>query len=127
MKTLALTVAALAALLVTPAVPAGTYDGVWSSPFVPGEVFIVRHREEVGQIGVALLSREDGTWDASFGSLAGTVASFDGVTLLGGVALQATVEFSSPDAATFTVTDCVPLAFECDFPLNLPLPIQRVF
>jgi hypothetical protein len=126
MKT-AFSTAALAAVLATPGVYGGTYDGVWSNLIFQGEFLIVRHREEAGQIGVALVSRNDGTWDAAFGSLQGNLATFDGVSVNGGADLRATMEFSTPDSATFTVTDCVPLALECDFPLNVPIPIQRVF
>ena len=120
------TLAALSAILVAPPVSAGTYDGVWISPFVPGAFLIVRHPDESGIIGLAQLSGSEGTWDASLGTISGNVASFDGVSLLGGADIVGAIEFSSADEGTLTLTDCVPLALECDIPLNVPIPIEKI-
>jgi hypothetical protein len=118
-------IAALSALLVALPASSGTYDGVWTSPFVPGEYLIVRHPNESGTIGLAQLST-DGVWDASLGTISGNLASFDGLSLLGGADIVGTIEFSSPDVGSLTVIECVPLALECDIPLNVPIPIQKI-
>ena len=126
MKTICSTIAVLAMFLVAPTVSSGTYDGVWISPFIPGEYLVVRHPDASGVIGLAQLSGTNGIWDALLGTLSGNVAAFDGISVLGGVDMRGTIEFSSSDAGTLTVQECVSLALECDLPANTPIPIERL-
>jgi hypothetical protein len=106
---------------------AGVYDGLWYSTAVPGFFLMVRANADyfVGVIFAiddeALVIHGPMVFPFS-GPGAGTTAR----TLSTVVNATADLNFSSESAGSATIVSCSPPA-ECDIPVGVPFPIQKLF
>ncbi len=115
-------VLAFSAITSPPALATGTYDGAWTITGLPNSYFIVY------QNGVQILAVElsaDKSWDAYMGTLSGSTATFS--SLIASVNLNATVTFSSANAATLTINSCVPVSAPCILPAGTRTTINKIF
>jgi hypothetical protein len=104
----------------------GNIDGLWWSPAPGAEpYFFMVHESE----GVALVTALDGTemaWEAYYGTISGNCANLSVLLSLGITAFNANITFNSTTSAVAVITVCQPIE-ECVFPLNMEIPLIKLF
>ena len=113
--------------LVSPSAVADEYDGVWWSPEYIGPTSFFMVRQVGGTIAAISFELGDEAPVTVFlGTLIGNTAQMSSGALTPSFVLDVTATFSSDSSGTLTVNSCFP-ASECETPLGIPMPIQKLF
>jgi hypothetical protein len=100
---------------------AGDYDGIWYSPAVPGLFSMVRTNADYF-VGVVFAIDDEVL--VIHGPMSG--GSIIAKSLSAVVNATANMTFTSESAGSVTISSCSPPA-ECDIPVGVSIPIQKLF
>lgn len=99
------------------------YDGIWmiEEPFSQGDFHLIRQNGET--LIIANLDAQMDGWNALYGPIQGNKAELQTLVDPEGLTLTASVEFTSAITGTLVIKSCL----DCDFPVNVPIPVKKIF